>query len=56
MLDKDFASREYKVNQAPVNFLLDRDGRFLYQPAIHDRETARTFELEIELLLNRIKR
>ncbi|MEI6244138.1 MAG: redoxin family protein [Acidobacteriota bacterium] len=56
MLDKDFASREYKVNQAPVNFLLDRDGRFLYQPAIHDRETARTFELEIELLLSRAKK
>jgi thiol-disulfide isomerase/thioredoxin len=53
MPDKDFASREYKVNQAPVNFLLDRQGRFLYQPAIHDHETARTFELEIEMLLRR---
>jgi thiol-disulfide isomerase/thioredoxin len=53
MPDKDFASREYKVNQAPVNFLLDREGRFLYQPHIYDRETARTFELEIETLLKR---
>ena len=56
MPDKDFAIREYKVNQAPVNFLLDADGRFVYQPAIHDRETARTFELEIELLLKRARR
>lgn len=53
MPDKDFASRTYKVAQAPVNFLIDRQGRFLFQPQIHDRETARTFELEVEMLLKR---
>ena len=42
MPDKDFASRAYKVAQAPVNFLIDRQGRFVFQPQIHDRETART--------------
>ena len=53
MPDKDFASRAYKVAQAPVNFLIDRQGRFVFQPQIHDRETARTFELEVEMLLKR---
>lgn len=53
MPDKDFASRTYKVAQAPVNFLIDRQGRFVFQPQIHDRETARTFELEVEMLLKR---
>ena len=48
-----FALREYKVSLAPSNFLLDRQGRFLYRPQIHDRESARTFELEIEALLRR---
>lgn len=56
MPDKDFASRTYKVAQAPINFLMDRDGRFVYQPQIHDRETARTFELEIEMLLKHVRK
>ena len=53
MPDPEFASREYRVGGAPTNFLIDRDGRAVYQPQIHDRETARTFELEIERLLSR---
>ena len=53
MSDDEFASREYRVAGAPSNFLLDRDGRLIYRPQIHDRETARTFELEIEMLLKR---
>ena len=53
MPDPEFAAREYRVAGAPTNFLLDKQGRVIFKPAIHDRETARTFELEIELLLKR---
>ncbi len=53
MPDPEFAAREYRIAGAPTHFLLDKQGRVIYKPAIHDRETARTFELEIELLLKR---
>lgn len=53
MPDDGFAAREYRVAGAPTNFLLDAAGRVLFQPQIHDRETARNFELAIEMLLKR---
>lgn len=56
MPDKTYATRTYNVTGAPANFLLDGLGRVMYRPAIHDRETARTFELEVELLLARAGR
>ncbi len=56
MPDKTFASRVYQVTGAPTNFLVDAQGRVMYRPAIHDRETSLTFEAEIELLLGRAGR
>lgn len=41
----------YNISAAPMNFLLDAEGRVIFQPGLHDPETQRILELEVETLL-----
>ncbi len=41
----------YGVRGTPTNFLIDARGRIVFKPRVHDAETERMLELEIEALL-----
>lgn len=47
----EWAEKVYQVVGTPENFLLDREGRIVFNPRIYNTETARTLELEIEALI-----
>lgn len=47
----DWAKKTYNVIEAPTNFLIDAQGRIIFRPQVHDAESQRTLELEIESLL-----
>ena len=49
-----WARDNYGVFAAPTNFLLDGEGRIIFQPIIRDDYSARTTERQIELLLDRL--
>ncbi len=50
----NWVKENYGVSLAPTNFLLDGEGRILYQPIIRDEESARLFERQIQTLLARL--
>ncbi|HWR34582.1 MAG TPA: redoxin domain-containing protein [Clostridia bacterium] len=50
-----WAQETYKVTGTPANFLLDGQGRVIFRPFIHDSQSLRVFEREIEELLGRDK-
>lgn len=50
----DWAEKNYGVRGAPTNFLIDREGRVVFKlGVIRSAEAHRTFELQIEALLER---
>lgn len=53
MPDENWARDNYKVNAAPLNFLLDAQGRLIFKPKIADKSTQSRFFGEIETLLKR---
>jgi hypothetical protein len=48
-----WAEDVYKVRYTPVNFLIDAEGRIVFNPDVRSKESLRTFENEIEALLKR---
>lgn len=52
--NKNWARDQYKVNAAPLNFLLDEQGRMIFKPKISDKSTQSRFFGEIETLVKRI--
>ena len=51
--DWAWAQQVYAVEGTPEAFLLDREGRIMFRPAVHDAETRLTLERQIEALLTR---
>ncbi len=49
--DWEWAKKTYHVGGTPTNFLIDAQGRIVFRPRVHDAESQRTLELEIESLL-----
>jgi thiol-disulfide isomerase/thioredoxin len=55
MPTEDWAKVNYGVKGAPVNFLLDTDGKIIFRPRINDTLTHRAFLKEVESLVARSK-
>lgn len=49
----EWPREQYSVNAAPLNFLLDAQGRLIFKPRIADQSTQSRFFGEIETLLKR---
>ncbi len=47
----NWANNTYFVNLAPSNFLLDANGKTVFEPRVHDVDTQHTMEEEIATLL-----
>jgi len=54
MPNKNWARDLYKVNAAPLNFLLDGQGRLIFKPKIADKNTQSRFFGEIETLIKHL--
>jgi thiol-disulfide isomerase/thioredoxin len=50
---EDWAKVNYGVKGAPVNFLLDTEGKIIFRPRINDTLSHRAFLKEVELLVAR---
>ncbi|MGA2260370.1 MAG: redoxin domain-containing protein [Acidobacteriota bacterium] len=50
---QEWALDVYKVDRAPINFLIDREGRALFMPTFWGFDPQHTFELEVEAMLAR---
>ena len=51
--DWEFAEKQYGVNGTPALALVDRQGRIMFKPAVHDDESQLVLEREVEALLER---
>jgi hypothetical protein len=51
--DWGWAQREYAIEGTPEAFLLDRSGRIMFRPEVHDAETRLMLERQVEALLRR---
>ncbi len=49
---RDWRKTAYELQGTPWNFLIDRSGRIIFEPAVRNLEEERTLELEIEALLD----
>lgn len=53
MPNEDWAKTNYGIKGAPVNFLLDTEGRIIFKPLIKDTLSHRAFLKEVESLIAR---
>ena len=51
--DWTWAEKQYGVQGTPDTALIDRTGRIMFKPIVHDEETRRVLEREVEALLGR---
>ena len=51
--DWPWAEEHYSVQGTPEALLLDRQGRIMFKPVVHDAETQAMLERQVEALLNR---
>lgn len=51
--DWDWAEKTYRVNGTPATALIDRQGRIMFRPDVHDAATRMALERQVEALLNR---
>ena len=49
----EWAEKQYGVDGTPFAALVDRQGRIMFKPAVHDDQSQRVLEQEVEALLNR---
>ena len=49
----DWAEKQYDVQGTPATVLIDQQGRIMFRPEVHDTESQRVLEREVEALLDR---
>jgi|SRR5581483_3000279 len=49
----DWAKKEFGIDGTPAAFLIDRDGRVMFHPEVHDAETRVMLERQVESLISR---
>jgi thiol-disulfide isomerase/thioredoxin len=52
----NWARENYNAALAPTNLLVDGEGRVMFRPQIRDEASAKLFELQIQALLERLKK
>lgn len=48
-----WAEKTYAVDGTPATALIDRQGRIMFRPEVHDNESQAVLERQVEALLNR---
>lgn len=48
-----WAKEEYGISAAPTNFLIDTEGKIIFEPKISSASEVRDFDKQVELLINR---
>ena len=51
--DWEWAEKQYQVDGTPFAALVDRQGRIMFKPSVHDEASQAVLEREVEALLNR---
>lgn len=51
--DWEWAAKNYDVQGTPSNALIDRQGRIVFTPYVHDDASRMVLEREVEALLDR---
>ena len=51
--DWTWAEKNYGVKSTPETALIDQRGRIMFKPHVHDADTRRVLEREVEALLTR---
>ena len=51
--DWTWADKNYQVQGTPATALIDRQGRIMFRPEVHDDASRIVFEREVEALLGR---
>lgn len=51
--DWAWAEKQYDVQGTPATALIDQQGRIMFRPEVHDTESRRVLERQVEALLDR---